>query len=238
MIKRIKNLVRRHFDNQDKILRATKIVYASQKLDKLFEGKSFIPFTKWSMAPNAILHILNMLEFNKNPRVIEFGSGATTLFLAQYFHISKTKQKLISIESDVAWINVMAEKLAILGLSEYVEMIHAPIREVAANLRYKNQNLWYDTNSIKSLLINDMTFDLVIVDGPPGIISPYARFSVFPFLKEYTNNKTIWLLDDTDRAVEREIVNEWGKLSTCSVYDYDTYSILMNKAGFDSQPII
>lgn len=238
MIDRIRNIIRRHFDNQLTIVESNHFIYSTQKLDQLFNGEHFIPFTKWSMSPKAILHIINILEIEKPLNIIEFGSGATTIYIAQYFKLNDLDLKLTSVESNEGWIEIMQEKLNSLGLLKYVKFILAPIKEVGDDIKFKNQRSWYDSDILKEQLTTESYFDLIIVDGPPGVSSTYARYSAFPFLKNSTDENSIWLLDDTNRFAEKEIIEQWRELSDFKITHYDSYSIIMNKSRFDSEPII
>ena len=51
--------------------------------------------------------------------------------------------------------------------------------------------------------------DLLVVDGPPGLLRPQARYPALPVLRERLSPGASILLDDTHRADEREIVRRW-----------------------------
>lgn len=63
---------------------------------------------------------------------------------------------------------------------------------------------WYDVESVQ---LPD-TIGLVVCDGPPGT-SRGGRYGLVPILKDRLAPGCIILIDDTDRAGERDIVDRW-----------------------------
>lgn len=104
--------------------------------------------------------------------IVEFGSGTGTIELSKFY-------KVYSIEHDEKWLNVSKE-------SKY---IYAPIIDG-----------WYCVESIKNGL-KDVDYDLILVDGPPGVI---GRGGILNFLDSLDTSKPI-ILDDTNRRDEMEI---------------------------------
>ena len=120
-------------------------------------------------------------------------------------------------------------------LSSYVEILHCPLNDVPDQWRYKEQQLWYDITLLKSQ-IGTMLFDFVLVDGPFGGSSPFARYSAYPFLNNNSHKETIWLLDDTNRPEEYEILKEWHLQSSLKLAIYNRYGLLYPKSKFDTKP--
>src|SRR5690554_4806588 len=59
------------------------------QLSRLFPESNFIPFTTWTISPSVILHILNDIVINNRSNIIEFGSGASTLYIAKLIQTLK-----------------------------------------------------------------------------------------------------------------------------------------------------
>ena len=53
--------------------------------------------------------------------------------------------------------------------------------------------------------------DLLIVDGPPGLLSPDARYPALPLLREHLAQDVVILLDDGDRDDERAAAFRWAR---------------------------
>lgn len=235
MIKRIKKLVSVLKEGNETIIQNQKDQLALTQLLGLFKINHFIPLTTWSASPQSIINILNIISLGERKSVIEFGSGATTLYIAQLIKTMSSDIKFISVESDITWFNKMKNFIKIYKIENYVQLILAPITDVDNALSYKGQTIWYDVTKLE----NHLTFksiDLVIVDGPFGGSTPFARYSAFPVLKEYVAENAIWLLDDTNRSHEKEIIKEWSRQSKLEIKDFNRYSLLMPKSQFSFEP--
>ncbi|WP_128763287.1 class I SAM-dependent methyltransferase [Leeuwenhoekiella aestuarii] len=235
MFKKIKRIVNELRANQKKMLYAQEQLYASNKLLHLLPRPYFIPETGWSMTPRAIVHCLNLIHIRKAKTIIEFGSGATTLYIAQTLKNLGDDFIFYSVESDLTWKNAMEAQLDALGLSDSVTILYCPLKDVSKEWAYKEQHLWYDTAILKSE-IGDTLFDFVLVDGPFGGSTPYARYSAYPFLTDNSHNGTIWFLDDTSRPMEREIIQTWKTESNLNLSLYKRYGILASESKFDASP--
>ncbi|WP_031427719.1 class I SAM-dependent methyltransferase [Flavimarina sp. Hel_I_48] len=236
MINRLKS----YFQNLRKEVKdinySQKELWATHKLQSLFSEGHFIPQTGWSMTPQAILHSLNIISLDMPETIVEFGSGATTLYIAKLLKLEGSKTTFFSVESDLAWKQKMDLQLSIHGLQDYVTLIYSPLKEVSSALVFKEQETWYDTESIGAAMKKVTKVDLVIIDGPFGGSTPYARYSAFPFLQNKATEKTIWLLDDTNRPQEIEILKEWQRQSNLKLNVYTRYSLLMHPKKFDYTP--
>ena len=235
MLKRIKNIINENRANQKQLFYGQNQLYATIKLQELLGEDHFIPFTGWSMSPMAILHCLNIISLKKPENIIEFGSGATTVYIAKLLKILDYKINFISVESDLNWKDKIEKQLQALDLSEYVKIVYAPLSEVSRDLTYKEQKTWYDVHHLNSV-IKEVSFDFVIIDGPFGGSTPYARYSAVPFLKNNTSQNTIWVLDDTRRPQEKEIASVWKSELALNISNFDRYSILYSNQEFDYSP--
>ena len=235
MLKRIKNIVNENRANQKQLVYGQNQLYATIKLQELLGVDHFIPFTGWSMSPITILHCLNIISLNKPENIIEFGSGATTVYIAKLIKILGYEINFISVESDLNWKDKIDRQLQALDLLEYVKTVYAPLSEISSHLTHKEQKTWYDVNLLRKV-IKDFSFDFVIIDGPFGGSTPYARYSAVPFLKNNTSQNTIWLLDDTRRPEEKEIARVWKSELALNISHFNRYSILYSNQEFDYSP--
>ncbi|WP_339916366.1 class I SAM-dependent methyltransferase [Yeosuana marina] len=209
---------------------------ALNQLLRLFDNNIFVPLTKWSISPKEVLHICNDLVINKRTNIIEFGCGFSTLCIAQLLKNNRIKASFVTIDNDIEWTKELTKILKRLNLEEFVKIIVAPISEVEKSISKNEQELWYDFNILNNELINISNFDLVIVDGPIGAITPYARYSAVPFLKEKLSDNYAIFLDDTHRDIEFEIAHEWHKSLGGEIKGYNRYYCLTNKNNFNVSP--
>ena len=236
MIKKIKGLLKHILEDLHSIRSGQNQLWATQKLQSLFSENHFIPQTNWSLNPQAIIHCLNIISIKKPKAIIEFGSGALTLYIAQLIKIEGLEIQFFSVESDQGWKENIEKQLILRGLQNYVTIILAPILKADKDITFETQELWYDTKSIEQAINKINQFDLIIVDGPFGGCTPYARYSAYPFLKNKATKDTVWLLDDTEREQEKQIMKDWHKKNGGEKKDYKGYTVLTGNKKYDLMP--
>ena len=118
----------------------------------------------WSYTQKEITELLKNLSLTEDYSVLEFGSGDSTIKLHNY--IKKYTSNLIfyTYESDINYIR------------DYKEI----------------QYILYDINNIKEVVIPDIKFDLILIDGPNGD----KRSLWYSKIKKNVKNGTIILIDD------------------------------------------
>lgn len=209
---------------------------AAMQLQKLFGDGFFMPLTSWSIAPAEVLHICNDIEVNNRHSIIEFGSGYSTLCMARMLQITGRKARLFSVESDAAWFESMSDALKRNGLSEFVELIFAPVVDAPSEISMADGGRWYDSGILEKALKNADPIDLVVVDGPFGSVSSHARYPAVPFLKNKLAERFAVFLDDAARPHERQISEKWQGLLSTAPKDFGRYMYFSNSEGFDSEP--
>ena len=206
------------------------------QLSQLFQEDTFIPFSAWAISPSTILHVLNDISINKRKSVIEFGAGASTFYIAKLIKTMQLPTVFYSVEADGDWAKELNRQLELLELSAFVKVIHCPQAKVPANLSYKEQETWYDTEVLQDALSEAPGIDLILVDGPVGASTPFARYSAIPFLKEKMAVKYSIFLDDINRWREAEIAMEWQKILKCKMDKKERYVVFTNTDSFDVTP--
>jgi SAM-dependent methyltransferase len=110
---------------------------------------------------DAIERVEDFLKSRERPRVFEYGSGASTVWLANRAH------EVISVDHDANWIEFSRSRLAELGNAK-VELVPADPQPVA-DRRFLSGKSGYHGQTFKAYVeaINRWpgTFDLIVVDG-------------------------------------------------------------------------
>lgn len=212
------------------------IVLDYVQISKLFPEPNFIPFTAWSISPSVILHILNDIVLNKRQNIIEFGAGASTLYIAQLIKTMKLQTKLYSVESSQEWLCKMQYDISRFGLGDIVTFIYAPMTAVPEKLCLGEQKLWYDSEKLAGALPSGQEFDFIIVDGPFGGATPFARYSAIPFIKNRLSNEFSIFLDDSQRKDEQEISKVWSQIMSVRPQHFKRYTYFKSNKSFDTTP--
>ena len=239
MIKRIINKVR-SFD----IALHTSIPdhFKQQKsldiLLKMFEPGFFFPITPWTMNSIEIQHICNEILANQRKNIVEFGSGFSTICIAQLLKSYNIKANFVSIDNNSEWVSFLQKILKNQNLENYVSFVVAPIDKVPLNYSWKEQKTWFNTEILDKELKSFNHIDLVIVDGPEGSSTPFARYSAIPYLKDKLNNSFSIFLDDSKRKHESEIFEQWQKDLKCDSLDCSRYIYMYESTKFGTIPFI
>ncbi|WP_405199464.1 class I SAM-dependent methyltransferase [Christiangramia sp. LLG6405-1] len=241
MIKKVKKKLKKFIDVRVRLLRDQQhqnqqVLFNHSQLKQLFSEGSFIPFSGWAISPSTILHVLNDVAINKRKCIIEFGSGASTFYIAKLLKVLELNAVFYSVESDEKWANEMKRQLQKHGISEYVRVIYAPLRKVSDNYSLEEQETWYDTQILEETFTGQEKFDLILVDGPFGGSTPYARYSAIPFLRKITLDQASIFLDDVQRADEAFILKEWEQLLDREANILERYGFFNDQTSFDVKP--
>ncbi|WP_047547855.1 class I SAM-dependent methyltransferase [Psychroserpens sp. Hel_I_66] len=243
MLKKLKNRVDVYFERKIKKLfnkqqKVNQIQFNHAQLNQLFVDTSFyFPFTTWSMSPSTIIHVLNDIVLNDRKNIIEFGSGASTFYIAKLLKTNSIQASFFSVESNFEWANKINKQLDTLGLAKYVTVIYAPIQSIERSLALGEQEVWYDTTVLNEHLKMMNEVDLVLIDGPFGGLTPNARFSPIPYIKDRLAKSYSIFLDDVDREDEKHITQEWIDMLNCSVKKIERYVVLSSNTKFFSKPL-
>ncbi len=168
----------------------------------------YIPWTAGALSPKSICTLLNEVVIHDRSKFLEFGSGLSTLYLADYFEHSDGEGRVISVEQDREWLDIVKGYLDEMGVTDqHYNLIEAPLSPHSA--LPKNQR-WYDEGVLRSE-IEGTDIDMVLVDGPAAWKEgrETARYPALPFVSDYLSDDYALFLDDAKRDGEREITRRW-----------------------------
>jgi predicted O-methyltransferase YrrM len=170
----------------------------------LLDPKQTLPsFASWALSPPAALAIVESIFETDADLVVEAGSGSSTVVAA----LALAKQghgRVLALEHDIAFAEKTRRELRRLGVESFAEVIVAPlVEQVVHTETYR----WYALDSVTF----DAPIDVLLVDGPPGLTGPLARYPAIPLLAEFLASDAVVFLDDVDRAEEQEIARRWSQ---------------------------
>jgi hypothetical protein len=160
-----------------------------------------------AMSPAEIAKICNDVSINGRRQIVEFGSGASTVFIAK---IMPKDSVLYSVDHNEDWLGIVSQWLENEGLRGRVKMIHAPLEQMEVGT---HRGLWYKRSVLDTNLPPD-SIDCLIVDGPQacaGGSKGMARYPAVPVLKSRLAPNCSIYLDDVVRDGERRIAEQWGQ---------------------------
>ncbi|MER9661617.1 class I SAM-dependent methyltransferase [Mesorhizobium sp. M0159] len=187
---------------------------AAVELSRL--GLPYLPWSDASLLPSALQVVLNEIEINSRKTIVEFGSGISTIYIAQI--LSRLGGRIVSFESDAEWATFVENRLAAFNLSEFASVIHAPMGPCTLS---KNGLQWYDQTVVETAVQN-LSVDCVVVDGPPAYKKGFelARYPALPAIEARLAQDYAVFLDDIHRLGEQEILRLWADLFSVKFVPY------------------
>ena len=157
------------------------------------KGLALPPWNHWSLPPDTLHFLLLEIRENKPEKVVEFGSGISTICMGAL--LKTYGGKLFSIEHDPEYADMMRREVQNAGLTDVVEIRIAQITE---NADTPFGHPWYDMSGIADL--HDI--DLVLVDGPPMSFGQEVRYPGIAVMRERLSPTGKIICDDTKRPGE------------------------------------
>ena len=160
------------------------------------------PLVGFVAAPDVLLTLVHRLVTLRPSLAIECGSGTSTLFLALAVQKYGLDCRLVSLEHEAEYVDATRALLAAHGVAHLADVRHAPLTPTTLT---DHPGSWYDPAAYADM--HDI--GLAFVDGPPGDVSPQARYPMVPLLADRFADTCVILLDDMRRADEQAVGKRW-----------------------------
>lgn len=165
-------------------------------LERVGLAEDALPHLGSWKADTYLLHrIVDIIADARPATVVELGSGATSLVIAKALAMHGGG-RLHSYDQHAPFVEAMVGWLAEHALDAAFH--HAPLGQ--RDVRWPG--LWYDLTAVPG------SIDLLVIDGPPWAVHPFARGMaerLFPLMAP----GGIILLDDAARPGERYVAHRW-----------------------------
>jgi predicted O-methyltransferase YrrM len=157
----------------------------------------------WAVDPVVAERLTREVMLRQPDFTVEFGCGSSTVLLAAVLR-EVGRGRLLSVEHDERFVELVERQLAAAGLSDWVQIVLAPLtpRRLEAG-----EWPWYEQGFEDAL---NGPVDFLFVDGPPGAVARRARYPAIPVLKPRLAEHFIVMLDDGKREDERWIAERWA----------------------------
>jgi len=174
--------------------------------------------TTWPVSADFAFYLVERLEYNEYPLIIEFGSGLSTLVIAHALNRiaanagNQASPTFISFDHLEPYYQQTRARLTQAGLQDTVQLHHAPLADWHAP--DGSVQPYYTCQPVLAELAKQHASKplriLVVVDGPPAATGKHARYPAWPLLAEHFPGAQLdLLLDDYIRRDEKEIVERW-----------------------------
>lgn len=148
----------------------------------------------------ALGHLLSLVEERRPKKILELGSGASTIWLG--YLCQSFGGELVTLDHLEGYLDLTRTAVDRHGLNDHVESRLAPLEPVESAGDTYN---WYSLASL-----NDLSdIDLVLIDGPPAATGPKARYPALPYIIDLLAPHATVILDDAHRQEEADIIEEW-----------------------------
>lgn len=166
----------------------------------------------------ALGHLLSLVEEHQPSKIVEVGSGSSTIWLGYMCQLLESN--LISIDHLEEYLTKTRTLVERHDLTDTVETRLAPLEPT--DLHGETYN-WYSCTAFENL----SDIDLLFVDGPPESTGKMARLPALPNLVDMLSPNAIVILDDTQRKDETQILNEW----TAAYPDFEQVEVAVSRLG-------
>ncbi|GAA4690557.1 hypothetical protein GCM10023349_01300 [Nocardioides conyzicola] len=176
---------------------------ALQNLYAIIDFEHALPASRgWPASPDLLLLLVDLVDRHRPQLVVECGSGLSTLCLALAMRRYGIDGKVIALEHLEQYAAQTRELLERHGVADLAEVRTAPIETVEVG---DGSAVWYARAAWEDLT----AVDLLFVDGPPSSLSPQSRYPSLPLFSERLAPGAHVVLDDFQRAEERDVVKRW-----------------------------
>ena len=167
-----------------------------------FDFRAALPsLTGWAISPELASTLLTLIRSHEPEVILELGSGASTIIMG-YAVEQKGRGRVISLDHSKKYGAQTQQQLAAHALQNWAEVRHAPLEPV----EFQGEAWqWYDLDTLG----DELTIDMVVIDGPPRETGPMARYPAVPALYEHLSAEAVVVLDDAYRDDEKAMLDRW-----------------------------
>ena len=174
-------------------------LHAWHVLEPLLAGANYLPWSTGAMRPAGLVLVCNEIVLRNRTRIVECGSGVSTVLLARLLRQRVSGATIVSLEHDAQWAALVTSMLRRESLLDIARVVLAPLG---------GDPPWYAREAMTEMP-DDV--DLLVVDGPPAHAKGHGTRrapALAAFEPRLSETATI-VLDDADRPGERQVLTGW-----------------------------
>lgn len=172
-------------------------------LSDVFDVRATLPASReFTASPDALQNYVREILERGPSLVVECGSGLSSIWAGYAAEACGEKTRVVALENDEGYMRQSRQLVAAHGLENYVEVRHAPIKDVMVE---GESRPWYDPAALDGL----ENVGVLFVDGPIGSLADQARYPALPLFRTRLSPGAVVLLDDGFRDEESKIAESW-----------------------------
>ncbi|MFI1745061.1 hypothetical protein [Thalassobellus sediminis] len=156
-------------------------ILSFNSLGTLIYNYPYIPFTRGSLRPFCLNHIINDIIINDRKQIIEFGSGIAKILIGRLIKKNNLDATLTSIEHDLEWFKLLYKILSKENLNNVMRICYALIKknstsfdEAIRNAKQYVIKFWEEELSIRfNYSCNTLAY---YYNGSSFFTEPYAYY--------------------------------------------------------------
>lgn len=173
--------------------------------DEELDSPVSLPSDGWALNRAALNYLLAWIRRAKFTRILEFGSGVSTVVFAR--ELVPREGALLSLDQDPVYANSTSQLLAEFGLAVRTRVLTVGLAETQIG---GVRTLCYDLTPDIERDIRAFNPDLIVIDGPSQK-SGASRLAVALMLANLLERPTAFAMDDAFRDAELEIADRWQR---------------------------
>lgn len=173
---------------------------------------SQLPTGGWSIHADAARALARVFEAVQPRRVLEFGSGSSTVLLAALCAQAGGGRRVVSLDEKPAYAARTRQLLGGFGLAELATTLVAPVGDSSMGSGV-GQTYQPDFDTLR-LALAGQPIDFIFVDGPASWLGMRrdCRFGTLPLARFFAAEETVFVADDALRRRDLSIVLRWQAL--------------------------
>lgn len=156
------------------------------------------PLGTWTASSDLLVALWRIIREKRPARVLEIGSGLSTLVMARALEQNQDGGELVALEDHPQFADKTRRELEEYGLEGHARVLGAPLKKQHVAGQHGS---WYTLPAVHGL----KELDLVLVDGPAVQDRELALFMLHDLLAA----TAFIVVDDTDRPETRQMLKLW-----------------------------
>jgi hypothetical protein len=154
-------------------------------------GSELLPLPVKGAASSSLLYLLlRLAELDGIVNVLELGVGESTRLLDDVRRRERPDLMITSLEHDPGWAALIGDQTG---------------RHIPATPLVRRSVRGMETQAYDRSCLSDQRFDLIIVDGPPGV-RRHSRWGALELLQHHLADQFVLVIDDAGRRGELDTV--------------------------------